>query len=52
MAEEVLVARVAHRLVLGLERVEQGFERHLRVDDDVLAARQPDDDIRPEQPVV
>ena len=35
----------ARVLVLGLERVEVGGQRRLRVDDDVLAARQLDDEV-------
>ena len=39
--------RLTRRLVGRLERLEIGVERRLRVDDDVLAARQADDDVGP-----
>ena len=37
--------RLPRRFVRRLERAQIRVERHLRVDDDVLAARQPDDDV-------
>ena len=39
-------------LVLGLVRVEVGVERDLRVHDDLLAARQTDDQVGAEQAAV
>ena len=39
-------------LVVGLDRVEVRVERRLRVDDDVLAARQLHDQVGPQQPAV
>ena len=48
LAEE----RLAARLVRRLERPEVRIERRLRVDDDVLAAGQPDDHVGPHPAVV
>src|SRR5439155_23893136 len=42
----IVEARLADVVVLGLERLEIRLERRLRVDDDVLAAREPDDQVR------
>src|SRR5213076_65059 len=39
-------------LVLGLDRVEISLERRLRVDDDVLAARERDHEVGPQQAAV
>src|SRR5262249_22767161 len=41
-----------HVLVVGLDRLEVALQRHLRIDDDVLAARQLYDEIRSEAAVV
>ena len=39
-------------VVVGVDRVEVRLERHLRVDDDALAARELDDEVGPQQPAV
>src|SRR6185503_11695840 len=44
--------RLASGLVRSFERLEVGVERRLGIDDHVLAARQPHDDIRPDAAVV
>ena len=38
--------------VVGVDRVEVGLDRHLRVDDDALAAGQLHDHVGPQQPAV
>ena len=45
LARVIAELRLALRLVVALERVEERRQRDLRVDDDVLAARQLDDDV-------
>ncbi len=44
--------RLPRGFVGRLERLEIGVERHLRVDDDVLAAGQRDDDVGPQPAIV
>ena len=45
LARVVLQLHVAQRIVVALGRVEERRQRDFRVDDDVLSARQLDDDV-------